>query len=83
MESNESAVLEQRVASVREDVDKLLRGHRWLSIKLTEHPMTQLSVTGTMSDEDYEQLCLEVQQLANDVAEIRAALLYLVATIKV
>lgn len=36
-----------------------------------------------MSDEDYEQLCLEVQQLANDVAEIRAALLYLVATIKV
>lgn len=82
MESKEQ-VFEQQIGKLRSDVDALQRGRRWLSIDLTDSPMTQLTVDGTMSDEDYELLCLEVQQLADDVAEIRAALLYLVDTLRI
>ena len=82
MESKEQ-VFEQQIGKPRSDVDELQRGRRWLSIDLTAAPMTQLTVNGTMDADDYTQLCVEVQQLADDVAEIRAALLYLVDTLRI
>ena len=71
------------LSQVRADVDSLLRAHRGLHIELTRSPMTQLTVNGTMDADDYTQLCVEVQQLADDVAEIREALLFIVDKLKV
>lgn len=75
--------LNRQVSSLRSDVDSLLAGRRCMSITLTDQPMTQLTVNGTMDEDDYTQLCVEVQQLADDVAEIREALLFIVDKLKV
>lgn len=75
--------INRQVLSLRSDVAMLRAGRARLLVNLTPHPMVQLSARGIMDEDDYAQLCVEVQQLADDVAEIREALLFIVDQLKV